>query len=321
MVRSITKLIAGVIVLAGAVAGESASAVEKISIGDVGSGNATHWPVYIAQEKGFFRDAGVDVEYIPTQSSSQAIQQLTAGSVNMATSGLPDVLRAIDQGAAVRIMRIEVGPSPYEFYGTSAIKSVTDLAGKTVMIGGAKDVTRIYFEDMAKAKGLDPAKVDYIFAGSTSARFAALSSGSIAATILFPPFSFKAKSQGFVPLGRSADFTRDFPFTAYSVNQAWGQKNAVAVKGFLDGFARGIDWFYDPANRDEAIRIVVKATKADPADAADSYEFFQQIKAFERDGAVPRAGIEKLLKTIKDQGDLQGAPDFARFYDASIAPK
>ena len=302
-------------------AATSAAALEKISIGDVGAGNASHWPVYIALEKGFFRDAGIDVEYIPTQSSAQAIQQLAAGSVNMASSGLPDILRAIDQGAKVRILRVEVGPSPYEFYGAKNIKSVADLAGKTVLIGGAKDITRTYFEDMAKAKGLDPAKVDYIFAGATSARYAALTSGSIAATILFPPFSFKAKSEGYVPLGRSADFSKDFPFTSYSVNQAWAEKNAPFVKAFLAGFAKGTDWFYDPANRAEAIAIAVKATKAAPADIADSYDFFQEIKPYSRDADVPRAGIEKLLGIIKAQGDLSGAADFARFYDPAIIPK
>ncbi len=307
--------------LAACLAASSAAALEKISIGDVGSGNATHWPVYIAAEKGFFRDGGIEVEYIPTPSSAQAIQQLAAGSVNMASSGLPDILRAIDQGARVRVLRVEVGPSPYEFYGAKNIGSVAALAGKTVMIGGAKDITRTYFEDVAKAKGLDPAKVDYIFAGSTSSRYAALASGSIAATILFPPFSFKAKSEGFVPLGRSADFSKDFPFTSYSVNEAWGRKNAPPVKAFLAGMAKGIDWFYDPANRAEAIAIAVKATKASPADIADSYDFFQEIRPYDRDATVPRAGIEKLLAIVKSQGDLSGAADFDRFYDPAIIPK
>jgi len=73
------------------------------------------------------------------------------------------------------------------------------------MIGGAKDITRLYFEDMAKANRLGPGEYDYVFAGSTAARFSALTSGSVAATILFPPYNFLALREGYASLGLSAN--------------------------------------------------------------------------------------------------------------------
>ena len=295
-----------------------ALALDKISIADVGSGNATHWPAYIANEKGFFKEGGIEIEFLVTQSSSAAIQQLAAGSADMSLSGMPDAIRAIDQGAPVRMLRIEVGPSPYEIFGAKDVKSFADLPKKTVMIGGAKDITRVYFEDMAKAKGLDPKDVDYVFSGSTASRFAALNSGSIGATILFPPFNFKAEGLGFNRLGASADFTKNLPFSAYSVNLAWAQKNKPAIQGFTKALAKGVDWFMDTKNKQEAIAILIKAAKADPADAASSYNLLQKIRAFERDGVIEGSGFENLLKLIKDQGDLQGAAQVSRFYDGSL---
>ena len=295
-----------------------AMALDKISIAEVGSGNATHWPAYIANEKGFFKEAGVEIEFLVTQSSAAAIQQLAAGSADMSLSGMPDAIRAIDQGAPVRMLRIEVGPSPYEIFGAKDVKSFADLPKKTVMIGGAKDITRVYFEDMAKAKGLDPKDVDYVFAGSTASRFAALNSGSIGATILFPPFNFKAEGLGFNRLGASADFTKNLPFSAYSVNLAWAQKHKPAIQGFTKALARGVDWFMDPQNKQEAVAILIKAAKADPADAASSYDFLQKIRAFDRDGVLEGSGFENLVKLIKDQGDLQGSAEVSRFYDASL---
>ena len=74
--------------------------------------------------------------------------------------------------------------------------------------------------------GLKPGEVDYIYAGATAARFAALASGSIAATIMTPPFNFKAAGQGFNSLGVSADYTKNFPFSGYSLNTRWASAAA-----------------------------------------------------------------------------------------------
>jgi hypothetical protein len=120
-------------------------------------------------------------------------------------------------------LRIGVGVSPYEAVGARTVKSWIDLRKKTVMIGGAKDITRVYFEDIAKPNGLAAGEYDYVFAGSTAARFSALTSGSVAATILFPPFNFLAIRDGYTKLGLSADYTKSFPFSAYSVNLNWAE--------------------------------------------------------------------------------------------------
>ena len=299
----------------------AARAADKIVIADVGNGNATNWPAYIAEANGYFREQGVDVDWVSAPSSSASTQQVAAGSANMNTGGVADPLRAIDQGAPMRILRIIIGPSPYEVFGAKDVKSFADLRKKTVMIGGAKDITRIYFEDMAKAKGLNPADIDYVFAGSTAARFAALSSGAVAATILFPPFTFKAEGQGFTRLGASADYTKTFPFTAFSVNQAWAKANKPAIQKFLAAYARGVDWFYDTANKQAAVDILVKATKADPGDSANAYDFFHAIHAWDHDGAVATSGLENYAKILKAQGEFEGATDLARFIDPSLTEK
>lgn len=291
---------------------------DKIILGDVGVGSSNHWPLYVAMEKGWADEAKLTFENISIPSSAAVMQQLAAGAVDIGTTGLADALRGADKGAPARVLRIEIGPSPYEVVSAPNVKTWADLRGKTVMIGGVKDITRIYFEDMAKANGLKPGEYDYIYAGATGARFAALASGSIAATILVPPFNFKALSSGFNSLGDSATYTKNVPFTGYTVNVDWAKKNKSAIKKMLDLYARGIDWLYDPKNKDEAVAILVKRLKADPKDSADTYDFFVKLKVFDRDGDVAKSGIENLIKILKDQGEIEGSTDLSRFYDASL---
>ena len=77
----------------------AARAADKITIADVGNGNATNWPAYIAEANGYFRELGVEVDWVSAPSSAASTQQVAAGSANMNTGGVADPLRAIDQGA------------------------------------------------------------------------------------------------------------------------------------------------------------------------------------------------------------------------------
>ena len=60
---------------------------------------------------------------------------------------------------------------PYALLAKPAIKRWSDLKGKTISIGGPKDITRIYLERMAMPNGVKPGDYDTVFAGATSARF------------------------------------------------------------------------------------------------------------------------------------------------------
>ena len=108
-------------------------------------------------------------------SSAQVIQQLTSGSLDVTMStGLVDPIRAIDKGAPVALVRIVIQSPPYALLAKPEIKKIEDLKGKTIIIGGAKDITRIFTERMLEPHGLKTGDYDYVFAGATSARFSAL---------------------------------------------------------------------------------------------------------------------------------------------------
>jgi len=311
------KFLFSCVVMAWGVAA-SAAGLETITIGTVGVGSSTEWPVYIAIAKNFTTAQQINIDFVSTQSSSSVTQQVAAGSINMGTSGLADPLRAADHGAPVRIIRIGMQKSPYEVYASPKIKKWEDLKKKTVMIGGIKDITRIYFEEMGKKNNLQPGGYDYLFAGATAARFAALASGSVDATILTPPLNFKAAGEGYTYLGTSADYSKNFPFTGYPINLNWARENKTTVQHFLKAYSMAVDWFYQPKNRDEAITILAQALKSDPQDAAKTYDFFVKIRIFDRDGLVDASGIENLISILKQQGDIEGGVELSRYYDSSI---
>jgi NitT/TauT family transport system substrate-binding protein len=194
----------------------AAVADETITMVTTGKGSAQQWPIFIAITKGYMSENGVALDLVAAPSTAAAVQQLAAGSANLASGGLTDPLLAIDKGAQIAVLRIETQVAPYSLWAKPTIKSIADLRGKLISIGGPKDITRIYLERTLIPNGVKPGEYDMIFAGTTGARFAALSSGAIDASLLIPPFSFKAKSIGLSHLADVADYTHDLPFTGYA---------------------------------------------------------------------------------------------------------
>jgi ABC-type nitrate/sulfonate/bicarbonate transport system substrate-binding protein len=229
------------------------------------------------------------------------------------STGLADPIRAIDKGAPIAIVRIEIQAPPYALLAKPAIKRWPDLKGKTISIGGPKDITRIYLERMAEPNGLKAADYDTVFAGATSARFSALQSGAVDAAILLPPFNFYAESAGFTNLGLTIDYAKELPFTGTVVGRAWASAHKATLEKVLSVNAKSVSWFSDPANRAKAIAIMVEASKLKQEDVARSYDFLHKNGFFETTGKVSKAKMGALLAALKDLGDIEGSTNLERF--------
>jgi NitT/TauT family transport system substrate-binding protein len=293
-------------------------AQETVILGSVGSSSANGWPSYVAIEKGFFAAEGLKPDPVFAQSNAAVIQQVAAGSINVSTnSGLVDPIRAIEKGAPLAIVRIEVQKPPYTLLGKPAIKSMKDLKGKLLSVGGAKDITRIFVERMLGAHGVKPGDFDMTFAGATSARFAALQAGAVDAAILTPPFSFHAESAGFTNLGNTVDYA-DIPFAGISVNTNWAAQNRRTVEKLIGIYTRSMAWLYDPANRDEAVVILMRVSGLKKDDVERAYTFLIQGKYFEPTGTVSKARINTLVDALKALGDLPAGFTTDRLFLAGV---
>src|SRR3954453_9800641 len=98
--------ILGAAVVGGPVA---ARAADTVTIGLVGSAGPTHWPIHIGLKKGYYDAEDIKLDLIFIQSSGAVLQQLAAGSLDAALSAaLVDPIYAIDKGAAISIVRLEM---------------------------------------------------------------------------------------------------------------------------------------------------------------------------------------------------------------------
>ena len=293
-----------------------AIAQTKITAGIVGhSPNqlAEYWTMDYgcAKEKGFTLDL--------VTVGGRVAQQLAAGALNIGQSGFPDTFRAIAQAAPMKIFINNHNVPPYSVHAKSSIKSIAELKGKTVSIGAVKDVTLIYMEAFLEAGGLKSSDVDFVYAKSTADRFKALVAGGIDATILNPPASFRADGLGFTNLGDIGDHMKDYPFTVWTLNSNWAADNRGALTAFAKCHLLGNEWIYNTANKDKAVALIVKYTKAAPADAEKTYNYMAvKLKAYSRTGQLSEKVFEHMKKGLIQLGDLkEPVAPLSTFFDPS----
>jgi ABC-type nitrate/sulfonate/bicarbonate transport system substrate-binding protein len=305
--RSLVNAARAALCIAALTLGANANAADKVIAGSLG-GQAPLWGIYIAVHKGFFAAEGIDLELNFAQSGPAVIQQLTAGSLDVALSvGITTPFHAIDKGAPLALTRIIGKSAPYVLIGKPGLKTMADLKGKTISVGQVNDIATVYFERMMAAHGLKKGDYEMLPAGVAAARFAALKAGVADAAIVLPPLSFQAAAAGFVSLGLTADYVKDLPFTGMAVHRRWAAANLPIAKRILAATDKSIAWFADPAHRAEAIDLLVKVGRASQGDADASYDYLRRIEYFEPSSKVSRAKLQNLIEVERSAGNIGAA--------------
>jgi NitT/TauT family transport system substrate-binding protein len=213
------------------------------------------FPWQVAEEKGFFAQAGVDVELVWFEGYLDSINAFAAGQLDANTQTLNDTLASVAAGSDQRIVLVNDNSTGNDqIIVSEGITSIQDLAGKSIGIEvGVVD-------HFLLALGLEDAGMSLedvnITALETGAAAAAFSAGQLEAVGAFAPFTTQALTrEGSHVLFDSADFPGAIP-DHLVVSGALVDERPDVVQGLIDA------WYLTMAfletNPDEAIEIMAK---------------------------------------------------------------
>jgi NitT/TauT family transport system substrate-binding protein len=294
-----------------------AQAADAISFG-VTSGTAFNLVHYIATEKKYYEAENLNVDAIVVGAAVGVLQQLAAGSLNIAQAATDQSLRAILRGAPIRIVAGAAANAPFRVVAAKTIKSWSDLKHKTISVGGLTDVTLYFWRVMARKNGLADKDYDLLYGGGTPSRFAQLASGAVAATILTNPVDFSALEQGYVDLGSVPQYLPNWAQNNILTNTRWASQHRGALVRFLRAYIRATRYVYEPANRDEVINILAKYTRATRQVGAATYDLYIKQQVIAREAALFEDGIKANFDALVAAGDLVAPPPLAGFIDGSF---
>ncbi len=307
--------------MAAPFSGAQAQALKKISDGQV-SRTAPNWPSFIAVEKGFFRREGVELETVYVGNVANTVQQLVAGAFDVASSTFDTAVRAIANGGNAVMIGGMVTKYPYSIMSVSNVTSAAEMKGKKIILPFPKDLLTIVWNRWLTEKGMRPEDVEQVYTGATPNRLAALVSGAVQAALLTQPFDFRAGAQGYRKLIDIGAYGKEYGFLTVLARPQWLRDNPDTARGYLRALAAAVDWLYDPANRSEAIEILAKETKLDPAIATQTYDYYvKELQPFSRKLAIPDEIIRSTVKTLIELGDIKPEAATAKYVDAGYLPR
>jgi len=222
----------------------AAQAQTKIAVGKVVGGVGLHIPSYIAMDKGFFKEEGLDARFVELAGRPL----MTAGlSGNVDFIPIPSGgAQAVLSGAKLRYVVGQSLKPQWIIVTRPEIKKVEDLRGKT--LGYARVGAADYDEGATTLERFFNMKVgkDYkviSFQGEPE-RIAAMINGDIAGALVSVPRAYMAKQAGFNVLLRTGDYLPRVGGTFWSTEEYFN-KNPETVKKFIRAIAKGVTYYRD----------------------------------------------------------------------------
>lgn len=212
-------------------------------------------PLWIAREKGIFKEEKLDVEVTFIQGNIRGVQSLIAGEVQAGISGMAGPISAKAAGEDVIVVGVPMNRLDYTFVSRQPIKRAADLQGKKIgigSIGGSDEVaTRIALEHL----GADPNSVTRVQVGGSAERLAALRAGSVDAANIGGA-TFIGGGAGLHKVVDLLELGVEFPFTAIFTTKKFAAANRESVLGLLRSYMRGVRFFQQ--NKEESLAITAR---------------------------------------------------------------
>ncbi|MDX8030057.1 ABC transporter substrate-binding protein [Lentzea sp. BCCO 10_0856] len=284
---------------------------------------------YVAQEKGFFEQAGLDVTITPGTGSVDVLKlvaggradfgiaDFTATAITIAKEKLPvTTVAAIHQRSLAAIVALE----------GSGISKPADLVGKK--IGDQPGSTnQVMFPVYAKAAGIDPAKVQFV-PSAPPALPQLLAAGQVDGIGQFvvgkPLIEAAAKGRKAVVLPYG-DLVPDLYGNALVTSKEIAANKADLVPKFRDALLKGLEYAIE--HPDELGRILKKHQPAQDAGVASAeaglMASYVKPSGFSGPtGELTQPRVEKIISTLVDAGAIPAGSvrpdDLASF---GLAPK
>jgi NitT/TauT family transport system substrate-binding protein len=324
-------LVAGAkaVALAALVATGPAWAQEKVKVGAYAS--VSDAPLYIAMEKGYFKEQGLDVEMTKIDSGAALTTLLSSGDLD-ASGGSPGagVYNAVRQGLQFKIVADKGSTLPGHGYFAfvvrkdlaDQIKTAADLRGRTMAVTGHKvgassEVTIGKLLASAGVKESEVKLMNMTFGDIA----AALGTKRIEVGVLIEPLVTQVEAQGIAVVWKRAD-------TVYP-NQQYGAlmygpgiiKRPEVAHKFMVAYLKAARFYNDAlsgkASRDELVQILSKHT------SVKNPEMYKTMKfpGIHPDGKLNTAGMAEDVKWWTANGRMKEEVKLSEIVDASYAEK
>ncbi len=288
----------------------SAQALEKkkVTIAVGGKNLLYYLPLTVAEQKGFFKDEGLEVEIVDFAGGARALQAVVGGSADVVSGAFEHNINMQAKGQPMRAFVLQ-GRAPQIVLAVSNktmpnFKSVADLKGKKIGVTAPGSSTNIMTNFVLAKSGLKGTDVSYVGVGASQGAVAALRSGQIdAISNLDPVITMLVRNNDIKIISDTRDvaeadkvFGGPMPAATLYSPVAFIEKNPNTVQALTNAIVRANKWIQQAGPSDIVKTVPESFLLGDRAVYIDA--FLKAKPALSPDGMIPEQGPATALRAL-----------------------
>ena len=272
-------------------------------------------PFFIAAERGYFAEVGLETELSLTGGGA-ATAALLSGELHY--SGSPaTALNAALSGALLQVIYSNSASPTSELWSTSPdVRTLADVLGKTIGVINRGDSTELAVRIALIQRGIDPEAVGYFALGVGGQRLAAIQSGAAENVVLL--LTEIAEVQETVPQAhRVLDLRQDVQMLTGGVaaNKRELTEHRERTRRFLSAVMKAREYY--KAFREETVQILAKYNQAPRA--ANEFSYDMSLAHMTGDATIS-VEVQRRDAAVRAQvNGLTQYPPVEELYDYSLA--
>lgn len=296
--------------LVAAQAGAQTLEKPKLTIGVGGKPLLYYLPLTIAETRGFFKEAGLQVETNDFGGGSRALQALLGGSVDVVTGAYEHTIRMQTKGQDVRAV-LELGRFPGIVLAVkkdkaAQIRTPADLKGMKIGVTAPGSSTNFFVNFLMAKAGVNPKDAAFIGVGTGLSAVAAIKRGEIDAIANLDPVVSKLETDGDVVImadtrteaGTRAIFGGSNPAAVVYLKNEFIEKNPNTTQAIVTAFYKALTWIA-AASPEEIAKAVPETYYLGDRDL-----YVRAVKAsletYSRTGIIQLEGMKSALGMLKE---------------------
>ena len=280
----------------------------KIAIAVGGKASFYYLPLTLAEQLGYFKSEGLEVEISDFAGGARALQSVVGGSADVVSGAYEHTINLQSKSQFFRAFVMQ-GRAPQIAFGVSIkamplYKNVADLRGKRIGVTAPGSSTNMVANLVLSRAGLKASDVSFIGVGTAAGALAALRSGQIDAICNIDPIMTMLEQKGDVKIisdtrtlkGTVEVFGGSMPSGCLYASADFLQKNPNTCQALTNAIVHGLKWL-QTAGPSDIIKTVPEAYLL--GDRGLYLASFNKVReAFSLDGVVPEDGVKTALKAL-----------------------
>jgi NitT/TauT family transport system substrate-binding protein len=271
----------------------------------------TYAPLWIAEQGGYFRKYGLEVQPVYISAGSVIVPALLSGQVEIANMSSAPALTAWARGAELSAVGVTSNRLLHVVMTRGAIKKPEELKGKRLGSDRYGSLSDLVLREALRHHHLVPDRdVAIMQTGGLPERLGALKAGAIDGAILTGDTAFHAEKLGFHTVIDLSQLPIQYPGSTIIVSKSLLQTKREVLKRFLRGWIEGIKTAR--TDKEFTVRVLQKFLKTADRDILDrTFEVYKDVqeKIPAPDAKVMAVALKQLAATVPQAGQLK-AEDF-----------